>query len=66
MKNKVAPGADEMVLEDLNDLDELRVEKVSEIVNEIYDSGEIPNDLIRSIFITLPKKPGASDVNCMK
>jgi hypothetical protein len=49
----------------------LLLEKIVKIVqfsqpNEIYDSGEMPNDLIRSIFITLPKKPGASDVNCMK
>ena len=29
------------------------------ILNEIYDSEEIPENLNRSIFITLPKEPGA-------
>ena len=27
------------------------------MINEVYDSGEIPEDLGKSIFITLPKKP---------
>src|SRR5688572_6326517 len=34
------------------------VKKVTEIVNEIYDSGDIPTDLSKSISISLPKKPG--------
>jgi len=28
----------------------------TEIINEIYDSGEVPEDLSKSIFIALPKK----------
>ena len=32
---------------------------MTDIINEIYDTGEIPEDLCRSIFITLPKRPGA-------
>ena len=31
-------------------------------MNEIYDTGEIPEDLCRSIFIALHKKPG--EVEC--
>lgn len=28
------------------------------MINEIYDSGDIPEDLRTSIFIALPNKPG--------
>ena len=32
-----------------------------DIINEIYDTGEIPEDLCRSIFIALNKTPGADE-----
>ena len=32
---------------------------MTDIINEIYDTGEIPEDLCRSIFIAPPKKPEA-------
>ena len=31
------------------------------LVNKIYDSGEIPNDMLKSVFIALPKKPNTLD-----
>jgi len=34
------------------------VEKVTELANIMYDSGNIPDDLCKSIFIALPKKSG--------
>ncbi|GFO09658.1 endonuclease-reverse transcriptase, partial [Plakobranchus ocellatus] len=35
--------------------------KVTHLLNEIYDTGQIPTDLSKSIFIALPKKPGATE-----
>ena len=43
----------------ITSLEENGFSKVTDIINEIYDTGEIPEDLCRSIFIALPKKPGA-------
>ena len=34
---------------------------LTDFLNAIYDSGEIPSDLSKSIFIALPKKPGATE-----
>ena len=60
-KNKAA-GPDGVVIEMIEALEEYGVEKLTEIINKIYDDGKFPEDLSKSIFITLPKKPGA--VNC--
>ena len=58
-KNKAA-GTDEVVIEMIEALEEYGVEKLTEI-NKIYHDGKFPEDLSKSIFITLPKKPGAVD-----
>ena len=42
----------------ITSLEEYGVSKVTDIINEIQDTGEILEDLCRSIFIALPKKPG--------
>ena len=60
-KNKAA-GPDGVVIEMIEALEEYGVEKLTEIINKIYDDGKFPEDLSKSIFITLPKKPSA--VNC--
>ena len=39
-------------------LDDFGIEKHTIMANEIYDTGTIPQDLSKSIFIALPKKPG--------
>ena len=38
------------------------MEKLTEMINLIYDSGHIPDDLRHSLFITIPKKKNAQ--NC--
>ena len=58
MKKNKAAGPDEI---HLTALEEFGIDRVTEIVNEIHDSGEIPVDMTKSIFIALPKKPGITD-----
>ena len=59
MKRHKAAGPDEIVTEMITSLGEYGVSKVTDIINEIYDTGEIAENLCRSIFIALPKKPRA-------
>ena len=42
-------------------LEDFGIDTMREIINEIYDSGTIPEDLSKSIFIALPKKPNATE-----
>ena len=39
-------------------VEEFGIERLTEVLNDIYDSGEIPTDLSKSIFIAVPQKPG--------
>lgn len=56
-----ALGPDNIPIEVIVALDGLGVEMITKLLNCIYDSGEIPDDLIKSIFIALPKSPGATE-----
>ena len=58
-KKHKAGGPDEIVTEMITSLEEYGDSKVTHIINEIYGTGEIPEDLCRSVFIALPKKLGA-------
>ena len=58
MKGNKARGPDGIVIEMIKALDDFGIEKLTVIANEIYDTGKIPQDLSKSIFIALPKKPG--------
>ena len=62
MQRHKAAGPDEIVTEMLTSLEEYGVSNVTDSINEIYDTGEIPEDLCRPIFIALPKKP--VEVDC--
>ena len=37
--------------------------KIVELANKIYDTGYIPKEMYRSIFIAIPKKPNAVECN---
>ena len=52
---------DGLSIELMEALEEYEIEKVTTLLNEIYDTGQIPIYMSRSIFIALPKKPGATD-----
>ena len=58
IKRYKAVGPDDIVTEMITSFEEYWVNKVTDIINEIHDTGEIPEDLCRSIFIALPRKPG--------
>lgn len=42
------------------DLDDFGIDKITVVVSEIHNSGEIPEDLTKSIFITFRKRLGAN------
>ncbi|GFO02811.1 retrovirus-related pol polyprotein from type-1 retrotransposable element r2 [Plakobranchus ocellatus] len=61
MKHGKATGPDNISLELIEALEDFGIGKVTHLLNEIYDTGQIPTDLSKSIFIALPKKPGATE-----
>ncbi|GFO03823.1 hypothetical protein PoB_003032800 [Plakobranchus ocellatus] len=58
MKHGKATGPDNISVELIEALEDFGIGKVTHLLNEIYDTGQIPTDLSKSIFIALPKKPG--------
>ena len=61
MKKNKAVGKDEIVFEMIEALGKFGLEKITDIVNYVYESENIPDEMIESIFIALPKKPGTID-----
>ena len=59
-------GSDNIFAELLQATEEFRVEKITEIANDIYNSGNIPEDLSKSIFMALRKLPGATECELHK
>ena len=41
-------------------LEKFGIEQLTSLLNKMYNTGEIPEDLLKSSFIVLPKKPGAN------
>ncbi|XP_076348049.1 uncharacterized protein LOC143245575 [Tachypleus tridentatus] len=56
-----AAGPDDIPIELLLALKEVGIQEVTKLLNTIYDMGEIPEDLKKTVFIPLPKKPGTTD-----
>ncbi|GFO44211.1 RNA-directed DNA polymerase from mobile element jockey-like [Plakobranchus ocellatus] len=61
MKNGKATGPDNIPVEIIEALDNLGIDMTTKLRNAIYDSGTIPKDLCKSVFIVLPKTPGATE-----
>ncbi|GFN87735.1 hypothetical protein PoB_001424100 [Plakobranchus ocellatus] len=61
MKNGKATGPDNIPVEIIKTLDNLGIDLTTKLLNAIYDSGEIPEDLCKSVFIVLSKTPGATE-----
>ena len=56
-----APGDDGITTEMLKLLESFGVEKLAELFNDIYSTGVFPEELLMSVYITLPKQPRATD-----
>ena len=54
MKNRKAPGRDEITIEQLKALNEEGLKILTNICNEVYSTGHIPEDLRHSIFVKIP------------
>ena len=61
MKKGKAAGPDKITVEMIESLDEFGIDMLTDFLNAIYGTGEIPSDLSKSICIALPKKPGATE-----
>ena len=61
MKSGKATGPDSISVELLEALEDYGIDKITTLLNQIYDSGHIPPDISKSIFRALPKKPGATE-----
>ena len=61
MKKGKAVGNDKIAFEMLEALGDFGLEKITEIANHVYDSEDVPNEMLESIFIALPKKSGTVD-----
>ncbi|GFO38846.1 endonuclease-reverse transcriptase [Plakobranchus ocellatus] len=61
MKNGKATGPDNIPVEIIKALDNLGIDMTTRLLNAIYDSGPIPEDLCKSVFIVLPETLGATE-----
>lgn len=60
MKRHRAEGSDGIAIEILSGLTDFRIDIITEIINEVYDSCEILENIRKSINIMMPKKPGGN------
>ena len=61
MKKGKATGQDGISIELIEALGDRGIDALTKIFNVIYYKGELPEELRKSVFITLPKKAGAID-----
>ena len=57
-KHKKAVGPDNVYAEELSALEDFGIEQLISIMNEVCDTGCIPNYLLKSVFIASPKRSG--------
>lgn len=61
MKDNKAAGLDNITAECLKALNETSIDVLIKLCNKIYDGGELPEDMQKSIFVTIPKKNKATE-----
>ena len=61
MKRGKAVGSDGISVEMLRAIGDMAVEKITEIANKVYNSGQIPEQMCKSEFIAIPKVSGTLD-----
>ena len=63
-KQNKATGLDKIATEMITSLGDFGIKKITCVLNYIHDTGIIPEDLSKSVFFTVPKKPGTIDCEC--
>src|SRR5215469_11454827 len=61
MKIGKAVGNDGITLETLKAVENFAVEKITNLANKIYESGELTKQMKKSVFIAIPKVQGTLD-----
>jgi len=61
IKTGKAVGPDGMSADILKAMGDIGLKKLTDLCNAIYDTGHIPEDMRRSVFVALPKKPKATE-----
>jgi len=61
MKNGKATGPDGISVKLIKALGDFGLFELTELLNKLYDTGHIPSDMLKSVFIALPKNVGATD-----
>ena len=61
LKVNKATGPDNIPTECLKALDDANILHLTSLCNHIYKSGHIPDELVRSVFIRIPKKANAME-----
>ena len=61
-----SPDSISVKLLELEALQDYGIDRITTLLNEIYDSGQISPDIFISIFIALQKKPEARDCELHK
>ena len=65
-KKGKSPGNDEVTIEMILASGNFGIRKIVELANKIYNTGYIPKEMYKSIFIAIPKKPGAVECNLFR
>ena len=58
--------SDNVYAEELSVWEEFGAKHLTWVMNEIYDTGPIPTDLLKSVFVVLPRKSGAIDCEAIE
>ena len=61
MKYGKAAGPGNITIETLVALGDWGVDLITDLLNELYDNVETPEEMCKSIFMVLPKKEGATE-----
>lgn len=57
LRNNGAPGQDGIDIEEMTAFGELVIAAMEELLTDLYGSGYIPDELLRFVFMALPKRP---------
>ena len=65
-KRGKSSGNDDVTIEMILASGDFGLRKIAELARKIYDTGYIPKEMYKSIFIAIPKKPGAVECNLFR